>query len=150
VTAKWADLENSLAARVQTETAFASVASTASGGIVPVTAQPAVLLSIVDARTIDRETQINGRVYLILRVSFQAVLSTRMGDAQGASRLWTGGAWELFQKLEAKLLGFTPVLTDPKTQVMTGCVLEDFSIDNLEDAAVDILSHWSVDVQIQN
>jgi hypothetical protein len=105
VTAKWADLENSLAARVQTETAFASVASTASGGFIDGMPFPAALITIVEGQTVD-ESAIAGAYLIRKRVGFQVLIATRIGGQD--TRLLTGGIWDLYDKLQAKLLGFTP------------------------------------------
>ena len=144
----WTDLETTIAARVALEPAFRSVYSAAAVGLVSPTSWPSALITVLRGKTIDRSA-VMGAIYVTKRVEFQVLIGTRMSGAAGESRLQTGGVWELYDKLQAKLLGFVPKLTVPPVAIWP-CIEEDFFLDLLEPGAVDLDVLWSVDVKLQH
>ena len=148
MTARWTDLENSLQAQVATEPAFAFVEAVSRVGLVSPTDFPSALITVLAGKTINSRA-IAGVRYSMKRIDFQVLVSTRAGDSAGESRLATGGVWDLYDLLSAKLLGFVPTITAPTVAIWPVCDV-DFYLDRLEPSAVDMNTLWTVDVEIQN
>jgi hypothetical protein len=148
VTARWTDLENSLAAQVATEPTFQYVAAAAKTGLVTPDAFPSAVICVLAGKTV-QTSAIAGVRYSRKTIEFQVLLSTRLSGNIGESRLTTGGIWELYDLLSAKLLGFVPLITSPTVAVWPITDV-DFYLDRLEEGGVDLNTLWSVDVEIQN
>lgn len=146
-----AQLEESLRAQVATEPTFKSVQAVAALGVANIGDDdwPAAALSIISAKTISKRA-IAGAIYITKRILFGVMVGTRLPSSLGESRLTDGGIYDLYDKLQAKLLGFAPDVGDPSIVAVFPCYEEDFFIDRLEAGSVDLWVLYSVDIELQN
>lgn len=152
MSARWTELENSLVAQLKTEPAFKTVQSAAAPGIANIEPNgwPAALLTVVGGKTIGKRA-IAESLYCMKQIIFQVLVGTKIPDRiAGSSRLSTGGVFDLYDAVSAKLLGFSPQLNAPTINAIFPCYEEDFWIDRLEPGACDIAIVYSVNVEIQN
>lgn len=140
----WGDLEASIAAQVATEPAFSFVSFSAGPGLVEPTAYPAVVIY----RPVSDRKDFNAvatTTRVLWTVTIVALIMTRAGDSAAESRLVTGGAYDLADKLRAKLINFAPAIAS--TQAVWTMVPLREELTRLDVGAVDIECSYTLDVQ---
>lgn len=150
--AVYTELELALGARVAEDTTFATVQTSANAGVANIGADgwPAVLLSILSGKTIETNA-IAQHIHVKKRISFSAVIGTRIPEGEtGESRLSTDGIYELYDRLQGKLLGFIPEITAPNVTAVYPCYEQDFFVDRLEKGGVDLDVLYWIDLEMHN